>query len=90
MVDLIDKMEEEDIPCVLLLVEFAKAVDIIEWSFIEIAFEVYGCGPVFQKWITIYYCDISSAVLNNGYMSEFLTLEWGCAKRILYLLTYLF
>lgn len=83
-------MEEEDIPCVLLLVEFAKAVDTIEWSFIEIAFEVYGCGPVFQKWITIYYRDISSAVLNNGYMSEFLTLEWGCAKRILYLLTYLF
>jgi hypothetical protein len=34
-------------------VEFAKAVDTIEWSFIEIAFEVYGCGPVFQKWITI-------------------------------------
>jgi hypothetical protein len=83
-------MEEEDIPCVLLLVELAKAVDTIERSFIEIAFEVYDCGPVFQKWITIYYCDIRSAVLNNGYMSEFLTLEWGCAKRILYLLTYLF
>jgi hypothetical protein len=49
-------------------VELAKAVDIIEWSFIEIAFEVYGCGPVFQKWITIYYCDIRIAVLNNGYM----------------------
>jgi hypothetical protein len=55
--------------------EFAKAVDTIEWSFIEIAFEVNGCGPVFQKWITIYHCDIRSAALNNGCMSEFLTLE---------------
>ena len=68
-------MEEEDIPCVLLLLELAKAVDTIEWSFIEIAFEVYGCGPVFQKWIAIYYCDIRIAVLNNGCMSEFFTLE---------------
>jgi hypothetical protein len=39
-------MEEENIPCVLLLVELAKAVDTIEWSFIEIAFEVYGCGKI--------------------------------------------
>jgi hypothetical protein len=53
-----------------MLVELAKAVDTIEWSFIEIAFEVYGCGPVFQKWITIYYCDMRIAVLNNGCMSE--------------------
>ena len=79
-------------PGVLLLVDFAKAVDTIEWSFIEIAFEVYGCGPVFQKWIAIYYRDISSAVLNNGY---FWVLHFGVGvlqwdPLSLYLFIYLF
>lgn len=42
-------MEEQDIPGILLLVDFEKAFDTIEWSFIENALECYGCGPVFLK-----------------------------------------
>jgi len=74
-------MEEEDIPGILLLVDFKKAFDTIEWSFIERTLKFYGFGPVFQKWITIFYCDISSSVLNNGHMSRFFTLERWVHQR---------
>jgi hypothetical protein len=46
--DLLYKMEE-DIAGILLLVDFEKAFDTIEWSFNESALEIYGFGPVFQK-----------------------------------------
>ena len=74
-------MEKEDIPGMLLLVDFEKAFDTIEWSFIESALEFYGFGPVFQKWIKTFNCDISSSVLNNGHMSRFFTLERGARQK---------
>jgi hypothetical protein len=33
--DLIDKLEEDDIPGLLLLIDFEEAFDTVEWSFIE-------------------------------------------------------
>jgi hypothetical protein len=67
---LIDKLEEDDIPGVLLLIDFEKAFDTVEWSFIEKTLQFYGFGPSLQKWIKAFYCDISSAVTNNGHVSE--------------------
>jgi hypothetical protein len=32
-------------------------------------------GPSLQKWIKAVYCDISSAVTNNGHVSEFFSLQ---------------
>jgi hypothetical protein len=62
--DLIDKLEEDDIPGLLLLIDFEKAFDTVEWSFIEKTLQFYGFGPSLQKWIKAFYCDISSAVTN--------------------------
>ena len=33
--DLMDKLEEDDIPGLLMLVDFEKAFDTVEWPFIE-------------------------------------------------------
>jgi hypothetical protein len=47
--DLIDKLEEDDIPGLLLLIDFEKAFDTVEWSFIEKTLQFYGFGPSLQK-----------------------------------------
>jgi hypothetical protein len=60
----------------LLLIDFEKAFDTVEWSFIE-KLQSYGFGPSLQKWIKAFYCDISSAVTNNGHVSEFFSLGRG-------------
>jgi hypothetical protein len=75
--DLIDKLEEDDIPGLLLLIDFEKAFDTVEWSFIEKTLQFYGFGPSRQKWIKAFYCDISSAVTNNGHVSDFFSLGRG-------------
>ena len=75
--DLIDKLEEDDIPGLSLLIDFEKAFDTVEWSFIGKTLQFYGFGPSLQKWIKAFYCDISSAVTNNGHVSEFFSLGRG-------------
>ena len=47
--DLIDKLEEDDIPGLLLLIDFEKAFDTVEWSFIEKTLQFYGFRPSLQK-----------------------------------------
>lgn len=69
-----DKLEE-DIPGLLMLVDFEKAFDTVEWPFIEKTLEFYGFGPTCRKWIKSFYTDISSAVINNGHLSELFLLE---------------
>ena len=75
--DLIDKLEEEDIPGLLLLVDFEKAFDTVEWSFIEKTLDFYGFGPTLCRWIKCFYTDITSTVTNNGHLSEFFNLARG-------------
>jgi hypothetical protein len=70
-----DKLEEDDIHGLLMLVDFEKAFDTVEWPFIEKTIEFYDFGPTFRKWIKSFYTDISSTVINNGYLSEFFLLE---------------
>jgi hypothetical protein len=48
---LIDKLEEYDIPGLLQLIDFEKAFDTVEWSFIENTLQFYGFGQSLQKWI---------------------------------------
>jgi hypothetical protein len=63
---LIDKLEEEDIG-LLLLIDFEKAFDTVEWSFLNFFLQFYGFEPSLQKWIKAFYWDISSAVTSYGY-----------------------
>ena len=87
---MIDKLEEDDIPGLLLLIDFEKAFDTVEWSFIEKTLQFYGFGPSLQKWIKVFYCDISSAVTNNGHVSDFFLIEEVVDKMFLCHLIYLF
>ena len=88
---MIDKLEEDDIPGLLLLIDFEKAFDTVEWSFIEKkTLQFYGFGPSLQKWIKAFYCDISSAVTNNGHVSEFFSLGSICVRQGDHLSPYLF
>lgn len=56
-------------------VDFEKAFDSIEWSFLIKGLKSYNFGSYFINWIKILYTDISSCVGNNGYYSEYFTLS---------------
>ena len=61
-------------PGLLLLIDFKKAFDSIEWDFLRKALQSFNFGPEFQQWIKVLYTDISSCVTNNGSASAFFTL----------------
>ena len=65
------------------MIDFEKAFDTVEWSFIENTMQFYDFGQSLQKWIKAFYCDISSAVTSNGHVSEFFSLGRGVRQETL-------
>ena len=75
--DLIEKVEAEEIPGLLLLLDFEKAFDTLEWSFIDKALVFFGFGPNYCKWIQTLYSNAQSCVSNNGHCSSFFNMHRG-------------
>lgn len=69
--------EMEKVPGLLLFIDFEKAFDTLEWSFVETVFKYNNFGPSLIAWIKIFYNDIQSSVYNNGWSSGFSNLERG-------------
>lgn len=67
----------KDIPGLLLFVDFEKAFDTLEWSFIVKTLKYYNFGPSLISWVNTLYCDASSAILNNGWSSGFFSINRG-------------
>ena len=61
----------------ILLIDFEKAFDSIEWSFMFKCLEAYNLGECFIKWVKTLYKKIQSCVSNNGYLSPYFTLNRG-------------
>ena len=73
-------MEYTDIkklPGIFLFVDFEKAFDTIEWSFISNTLEVFKFGCNFQKWLSVIYNNIQSAVMNGGRMTDYFEITRG-------------
>ena len=64
-------------PSIILLADFGKAFDTINWNFLEKCLTHFGFGPNFRRWMSVVYTDIESCVTNNGYMSQFFKLFRG-------------
>ena len=67
----------KDIPGLLLFLDFEKAFDSLEWPFIHKTLEHFGFGPTLIKWVKVFYCNIESCILNNGWSSNFFKLSRG-------------
>ena len=49
-----------NIPGPLLFLDFEKAFDTLEWTFIQKTLKYFGYGPQLLKWINIFYCNTES------------------------------
>ena len=61
----------------LLFVDFEKALDTIDWSFVQQTLLCFGLGPSFMNWVNTFYCEIQSCVMFNGWWSFFFELGRG-------------
>ena len=78
--DLIQYCKKTKREGILLLIDFEKAFDSIEWSYIDKVLSQYNFGSDFRKWFRIVYTHSQSCVINNGNYSEFFELGRGCRQ----------
>ena len=75
--DIMDFTAKENIPGLLLFIDFQKAFDSVEWEFLIESLKKFNFGRDFLQWMKTFYNYIQSCVINNGISSNFLTLERG-------------
>ena len=69
--------EETSIPGIALFLDFKTASDTIEWDLINNCLKILKFGPDIQSWFKDLWNNVNSCVLNNGYASEFFSLDRG-------------
>ena len=72
--------ETENIQGILILVDFEKAFDTLDWNFIQKMFELSNYGDKILNWIKILQTGSKSIVSQNGFFSDQIKLERGCRQ----------
>ena len=78
--DTIHYCEEENKKSLLLVLDFSKAFDTIEWPFIEDVFKIFNFGEEFIEMIKLFQNNSTSRVEQNGHLSESIVLARGCRQ----------
>ncbi|MCU7951650.1 MAG: reverse transcriptase family protein, partial [gamma proteobacterium symbiont of Bathyaustriella thionipta] len=78
--DVMKFTEENDIPGLILLIDFEKAFDSLSWDFLHKCLRYLNFGESIRRWIQVFYKDISSAVIQSGYISSFFNVSRGCRQ----------
>ena len=88
--DVLDYCKTNNIPGLLLTIDFEKAFDTIDWDFIDKTLQSFNFGQSLRKWVKLFFNDSSSANLNFGYLSPFLRVSGDVDKGTPFLHTCLF
>ena len=75
--DIRDFTLKENIPGIMIFLDFQKAFDSVEWDFILECLESFNFGPEFVGWVKAFYKNIQSCIINNSTTSGFFILECG-------------
>ena len=70
IIDIMDHTKSESIPGILVSLDFRKAFDSLEWSFMMKALDIFNFGTSIKRWISTFYTKIESAAINNGFMTN--------------------
>ena len=69
-----------EIPGLLMLIDFQKAFDSVSWKFLYTILPLFGFKQDFCKWIKILNTNVKAAVLQCGILSDFFDIQRGCRQ----------
>ena len=75
--DIMDYTMINQLPGLMVAVDFEKAFDSISLNFLLEALRSFNFGPSFIKWVSVFYSNISSCVINNGFSTPLFPVERG-------------
>jgi exonuclease III len=78
--DTIAYLDEQNLPGLLLNIDFEKAFDSLDWSFMFKVLRAFGFGEDICRWISTFYNNIKSAVIINGTISPWFSVNRGCRQ----------
>lgn len=78
--DLMQYTEENNIPGLLLLIDFEKAFDSLSWAFIDKVLKLYNFGNSIRRWIKVFSKNANSSVMQCGFLSSFFNIGRGCRQ----------
>ena len=78
--DIMQFTEENDIPGLLLLIDFEKAFDSISWNFLLCVMKFFNFGESIINWVQVFYKNITSAIIQGGNLSDFFRIGRGCRQ----------
>ena len=75
--DIMEQTKLQNIPGILLLLDFRKAFDTVEWDFIQQTLNLFNFGTFLKQWVKTPYTNTESSVLHNGYTTDYFKLSRG-------------
>ena len=75
--DVLSYTEKNNLPGMVMLIDFEKAFDSISWSFIRRTLDFFEFGPDIMRWIEIFYKDITACVAVNGSYTKWFQIQRG-------------
>ena len=64
--DLMNFALKENIPGLMIILDFHKAFDSVEWNYLVTFLEAFRLGLDIIRWVKTLYKNIQSCVINNG------------------------
>ena len=78
--DLMHETKLRNIGGIILLIDCEKAFDTVSWQFINSVLDIFNFGSSIKKWISLFYKNANSCVIQNGFLSAFFNLGRGCRQ----------
>ena len=78
--DVLFETKKQELPGLILSVDFEKAFDTVSWKFIESVLKYFNFGPSIISWIKLFQTGSESCIIQNGFISEFFYLKRGCRQ----------
>ena len=80
MYDVLFETKKQNIPGLLLSIDFEKAFDTVSWSFISDVLDYFNFGNSIKAWVSLFQKGSETCILQIGFMSEVFNLRRGCRQ----------
>ena len=77
LLDILDDTVARNISGMLMTIDFEKAFDSVNLKYLNKALESFNFGESVRKWVTIFYNNVSSCVMNKNATSAYFDISRG-------------
>lgn len=87
--DVMEYIKLQNILGFMIIFDFKKVFDFLSWNYLFYILKVFNFGDFFLYWIRVFYLDILSCIMNNGFVFDIFEVNRGVCQGD-FLLLYLF